>query len=39
MAKEKIQEFSDSIAEDENIAIEQGITKQGGRLFMIIGKK
>ncbi len=39
MAKEKIKAFSDSIAEDENIEIEQDITKQGGRLFMIIGKK
>lgn len=39
MAKEKIKAFADSIAEDEKIEIEQNITKQGGRLFMIIGKK
>lgn len=38
-AKDIMKSFADSLAEKENIVVEQDITKQGGRLFMIIGKK
>ncbi|MDP2683582.1 MAG: translation initiation factor IF-3 [bacterium] len=38
-AQEIMLSFADSLAEKENIVVEQDITKQGGRLFMIIGKK
>ncbi len=38
-AKEIMKSFVDSLAEKENIVVEQDITKQGGRLFMIVGKK
>jgi len=38
-AQEIMKSFADSLAEKGDIVIEQDITKQGGRLFMIVGKK
>jgi len=38
-AQELMNGFADSLSETGNLAVEKDLTKQGGRLFMIVSKK